>query len=272
MHSLDFHCYLPDGDLPVLATLHLPPDWYPRCIFNSRRRHFYLNCVSSSQRRECPASRTPIFTVPNGIDVTRFGGRATKTGSRLPWEEGRICPEKGFDLALDACRIARTPLLLAGEIFPYELHRKHFVREIAPRLGGGCRFLGPVEFLRKRQMLARARCLLVPSRVQETSSLVAMEALASGTPVIAFPSGALPEIIEHGRTGFLVTNTAEMAAAILRAHEIDPRTCRDAALTRFSGDDMIRRYLDLYDRMAAKKASEEDEVRVRPGTSWLVNW
>ena len=111
------------------------------------------------------------------------------------------------------------------------------------------RFIGPAGFARKRRLLSAARCLVVPSLAQETSSLVAMEALACGTPVVAFPSGALPEIIEHGRTGFLVHDEREMAKAIQAAGELDRALCRETARRRFTLDRMTRRYFALYEEM-----------------------
>jgi glycosyltransferase involved in cell wall biosynthesis len=88
--------------------------------------------------------------------------------------------------------------------------------------------------------------VLVPSLAPETSSLVAMEALACGTPVIAFPAGALPEIVEHGRTGFIVQGEAEMAEAIHAAARIEPEVCRAAARARFSLERTVERYFALY--------------------------
>ena len=107
----------------------------------------------------------------------------------------------------------------------------------------------------QRRWLGHARCLLVPSQTPETSSLVAMEALACGTPVIAFRAGALAEIVEHGRTGFLVDSTEQMADAILRADSIDPIECRRVAVDRFSADTMTARYLARYQRMVAARRS-----------------
>jgi len=98
--------------------------------------------------------------------------------------------------------------------------------------------------------LSQARCLLVPSQVAETSSLVAMEALASGTPVIAFPSGALTEIVEHGRTGFLVENETEMADAIKAVGELKSEDCRESAQRRFSADRMVKQYFEAYAAIA----------------------
>src|SRR5262249_9738637 len=102
------------------------------------------------------------------------------------------------------------------------------------------------------RLLSAARCLLVPSLVAETGSLVAIEALARGTPVVAFPAGALADIVEPGITGFLVSDTRDMAQAIAAATTIDPERCRAAARERFSLDRMVEQYLALYERLAAR--------------------
>jgi glycosyltransferase involved in cell wall biosynthesis len=153
---------------------------------------------------------------------------------------------------MDAARKAGVRLVLAGKVFPYENHQRYFQEKIRPRLGRGVRFLGPQELGPKQQLLASARCLVVPSHVPETSSLVSMEALACGTPVVAFRTGALPEVIDHGRTGFLVSSVDEMAQALREVDAIDPAECRREAERRFSSELMISRYLDLYRQLAAQ--------------------
>jgi glycosyltransferase involved in cell wall biosynthesis len=163
---------------------------------------------------------------------------------------GRICPEKGFHLALDAAKRARIGLLLAGKLFLYPSHERYFEQEIAPRLDRLRRFIGLIGPIGRRRLLASARCLLVPSLAPETSSLVTMEALACGTPVIAFRSGALTEIIEHGKTGLLVTDEREMADAIQASGDLDPETCRQTAQERFSLGRMTAAYLAVYRRLA----------------------
>ena len=163
----------------------------------------------------------------------------------------RICPEKGQHFALEAAHAAGVTLLIAGEVFPYPAHTDYFASKVRPLLDRGRKFLGAVGFARKRRLLAAARCVLIPSLAPETSSLTAMEAAASGTPVIAFPSGALAEIVEHGRTGFLVNGVAEMADSIVRAEEIEAEECRRVARTRFSLERMTAQYLALYQRLAA---------------------
>jgi glycosyltransferase involved in cell wall biosynthesis len=164
---------------------------------------------------------------------------------------GRICPEKNVHAGLEAGRRADVPVLLAGKVFPYEEHERYFEREVRPRLDRRRRFLGPVGARRKRRLLAGARCLLVPSLAPETSSLVAMESIASGTPVVAFPNGALPDVVEEGTTGYLVRNVEEMADAILKCDALDPEVCRQRARARFSLPRMIAAYLDTYARIVS---------------------
>lgn len=244
LHGVDFHAYLPPPGVPVLATLHLPLAWYPDGALRPQRPDTWLHAVSAAQRRAGPCDLHLLPDIPNGVDLPN--APAPHARRRFALALGRICPEKGFHLALEAAGRAQTSLLLGGSVFPYETHERHFRDEILPRLDRRRRFLGPVGLARKRRLLAAARCLLVPSLVAETGSLVAMEALASGTPVIAFPNGALADVVEHGRTGFLVRDVGEMAEAIGMADRIDPEACREAARRRFPAERMVNRYLALY--------------------------
>lgn len=250
LHGVDFGAYAPARGPPVLATVHLPPEWYPRAAL---RFGVFLNAVSATQDRALRALAEPsrvVAPIPNGVPVAALGAaRHARRGFALTL--GRLCPEKGQHLALDAARMAGVPLLIAGEAFPYPAHQDYVRDEITPRLGDGARLLGAVGFARKRRLLAAARCVLIPSLAAETSSLVAMEAAACGTPVIAFASGALPEIVEDGVTGFLVKDTAGMAAAIGRVGAIDPAACRRVARDRFSDDRMTEAYLRLYRRLVS---------------------
>ncbi len=243
-HAVNFAEHLPETDTPKLVTLHLPRDFYPPGSFDRQRPRTWYNCVSASQRRRFPPLTGMLPDIENGVPVDRLQARHARRNFALCL--GRICPEKGFEHALDAARLADTPLLIGGELFPYECHRRYFATEIEPRLGPKARFLGPVGWTRKRRLLNAAHCLLAPSLAPETSSLVAMEAIACGTPVVAFPAGALAEIVEPKVTGFLVADAAEMAAAIRMVDSIDREHCRDVARRRFSLDRMISRYFALY--------------------------
>lgn len=249
LHGIDFAEYLPPAGVPVLATLHLPPAWYPVAALDPARPRTFLHCVSAAQHRACPRWMRLLPVIPNGVPFAPAGPPVRRRGFAIAL--GRICPEKGFHLALDAARLAGVPIVLAGRVFGYEAHRSYFAREIAPRLGRAARFVGPAAPRARQRLLADARCLLAPSLVPETSSLVAMEALASGTPVIAFATGALAEIVEHGVTGFLVRDEREMAAAIAETGSIDPEACRRSARERFSAGRMTRQYLQRYAVLAA---------------------
>jgi glycosyltransferase involved in cell wall biosynthesis len=242
---------VPEG-VPVLVSLHLPLDWYPAAMLRPVRDDVWLIPVSAAQAATGPPGARLRAPIPNGVDPALFA--APHARRRFALLLSRIAPEKGVHLALDAARQAELPLLIGGQVYPYRWHLDYFEREVSPRLDAERRFLGPLGLARKRRFLGAARCLVIPSLAAETSSLVAMEALAAGTPVVAFPNGALPTVIEDGRTGFIVHDVAEMAEAMRRAGELDRETCRGAARARFSADRMIAGYFDAYRRLARARA------------------
>jgi len=254
MHGLDFHFYLPPPGLPVLATLHLPPHWYPPCVWECERPNTWLNCVSHNQLSHTWTNHRMLAPISNGVPVEKLGAvRPRKSSYALMLT--RVCPEKGLHLALEAAHGAGSPLLIGGEIFPYPLHQEYFANEVKPQLDRLRRYLGPLGFVQKRRILAAARCLLIPSLVHETSSLVAMEAASCGTPVIAFPNGALPEVVEHGRTGFIVEDAKGMADALGQIDEIDPEVCRHVARERFTLDRMTSAYIARYQQLSGALAT-----------------
>jgi glycosyltransferase involved in cell wall biosynthesis len=249
LHGVDFVAYLPPPGPPALVTLHLPLSWHDDSALRPNRPDTWLVPVSESQARTAPPGVALLDPIPNGVDLAAFAQPTPKRAFALCL--GRLCREKGFHLALDAAREADIPLLIAGEVFPYPEHQAYFEREIRPRLDARRRFLGPVAGPAKRRLIAAAACVLIPSLAPETSSLVAREAAAAGTPVIAFPAGALPEAVVHGRTGFIVDGVADMVDAIGRVGEIDPVACRAEAAARFNAQVTAAAYLNLYRRLAA---------------------
>ncbi len=271
MHGLDFHRYRIPAHLPVLVTLHLPTAWYPDSIWQLLP-NYHLVCVSEHQRRSCPASaqhRLPV--IENGVPLP--DASTLRHEGRYALMLARICPEKNLHVGFDAARLAGIPAILAGEVFPYETHLKYLEHEIKPRLtasntsheprmAGGtsattapsARFLGPVAGEEKTRLLLRAACLLLPSLAPETSSLVAMEALAAGIPVVGMAVGAVPEIVEHGRTGILIppgpNATEELSEALRAVSLLDRGQCRAAAEERLPLSRMLDAYLDQYRELA----------------------
>ncbi|WP_338665695.1 glycosyltransferase [Pararoseomonas sp. SCSIO 73927] len=251
MHGIDFHAYLPPPGPPVLATLHLPPGWYTAPALAPVRPRTWLHAVSAAQHAALPPGCTAVLPpIPNGVPVDELAA-ARHAPRTYALTLGRICEEKGQHHALEAAHRAGIPLLIGGAVFPYPAHEAFFADRIQPRLDERRRFLGPLAFARKRRLLAAASCLLVPSTAPETSSLVAMEAAACGTPVIAFRSGALPEVVEHGATGLLVNDAAEMADAIPLTATLDREAIRATARARFSRTRMAADYIALYRQLCA---------------------
>lgn len=248
-------------DAPVLATLHLPRSFYPAQSFENIPANVRFNCVSQSQSRSFSDLESMIGVVPNGIALDKFAvpGSAQNSadcadGNRksLLWL-GRICEEKAPHLALEIATRAGLPITIAGQVYPFSYHQQYFAREVVSRLKQmpNAAFLDSPSFEMKRELLRKAQALLITSLVDETSSLVAMEAAASGTPVIAFHRGALPEVVKEGVTGFLVEDVQGAIAACDHVNIISNAACAAHAQENFSSVKMADGYLQLYQRIAA---------------------
>jgi glycosyltransferase involved in cell wall biosynthesis len=251
-NSASFWPRAAEVDLPVLATLHLPRAFYPPPCFNSIPGNVSFNCVSASQARAFLGLAGLQTVIANGIALDFFEANLLPDRSRrgLLWL-GRICEEKAPHLALDIAARAGLPITIAGQVYPFSHHWQYFDREVAPRLRAvpNAVFLPLPCYEQKRRLLRGALAVLVTTQVEETSSLVAMEAAASGAPVIAFARGALPEIVQDGFTGFLVEDVDGAAAAVGRIAQITPADCREYALQHFSSGAMAEGYTRLYDHV-----------------------
>jgi glycosyltransferase involved in cell wall biosynthesis len=254
MHGMDFDQHVLPPGIPVLVTLHVPCDWHRPEVLEAYAGRVQFQAVSQFQRRTAPKVLGDLPVIENGVELPAI--RLDRERDEFALALGRICPEKNVHEALEAGTKAGTRVLIGGHVFPHREHSDYFDEKVQPLLDQKPvthRFLGALETERRQRLLARAKCLLHPTLAPETSSLVAMEALAVGTPVIAFRFGALPEIVDDGVTGFLVDNVDQMADAIGRVKEIRPEDCRAAAENRFSQDRMAREYLNLYAAMVSSQ-------------------
>jgi glycosyltransferase involved in cell wall biosynthesis len=169
---------------------------------------------------------------------------------------GRMNPDKGAHRAIAAARAAGKRILLAAKIWePPE--RRYFEEFVEPLLGDDAVFVGEVGGTQKQELLGGAEALVNPIRWNEPFGLVMIESLACGTPVIAFPEGAAPEIVHDGRTGFLCDDTAQMADAIARVEQLDRRECRASVEGYFSAERMVRDHLALYERVIEAASSRD---------------
>ena len=254
-HSGSFWKGAAEVDVPVLATLHLPRSFYPAGSFDDVPDNVSFNCVSDSQARTFADLIALAGVVPNGIALDCFadddGTNRIHRREDLLWL-GRICEEKAPHLALDIAQRAAMPITLAGQVYPFSYHQEYFDHEIAPRLRAmpNAKFISTPSAELKRLLLRESRALLITSLAEETSSLVAMEAAASGTPVVAFRKGAHAEIVKDGVTGFLVEDSGQAVLALQNIPRIDPKACLCYAQENFSAAKMAERYSYLYQSLA----------------------
>jgi glycosyltransferase involved in cell wall biosynthesis len=246
--------------LPLVHTVHGPFDTDTSEFYSHHSRKGLIVCISRSQAGMAPDGVEVGAVVHNPIDVEAWPVGTSKEDYLL-WL-GRFVPEKGPQRAIAVARATGRPLVLAGTVQPR--HERFFATEISPHIDGEqIRFAGEVGGARKQKLFADAHAFLMPIRWPEPFGMVMVEALAAGTPVLAFAHGAAPEIVEHGKSGFLVEDEHEMAAVVEQAGNLDPMDCRRSA-ERFSPDRVATRYEAAYH--AAIGAGERARERPRSAT------
>jgi glycosyltransferase involved in cell wall biosynthesis len=219
--------------VPVVHTLH---GAFVKETVPFYRRHGHkarLVAISRSQAASAPAGVRVADVVPNPIVVDRWPLRSEKQDYLL-WV-GRMDPVKGAHRAIEAARLAGRTLVLAGPVQPGQAGQEEYFRELVePHVDGRrVHYVGDVGGTAKQELFANALALLMPIRWREPFGMVMVEALACGTPVIAFPEGAAAEIVIDGENGMLVADEAEMARAVQRLGSIDPGACRASVAERY---------------------------------------
>jgi glycosyltransferase involved in cell wall biosynthesis len=228
----------------VVTTLHGPFDAMLGPIYRAMRR---AALIAISHHQASTVTGIPVAgVVHHGLDVDSVPvGRGD--GGYVSFL-GRMSPEKGPREAAVAARLAGVPLRMAAKLRePAE--REYFDAEVKPLLCSDVEFVGELGWEDKLELLGGSFALLDPMQWAEPFGLVMIEALATGTPVVATPVGAAPEIVEDGVTGLLRTTVVGLADALRQAATLDRATCRATALRRFSSDRMVAEHLRIYEEL-----------------------
>jgi len=235
-------------EVPMVYTVHHDDGSdYVRlqALYRRSRAHFV---AISGRQRELMQELADARVIHHGLDdgCHRFGAGDGGYCAFL----GRFAREKGPHVAIDAARAAHVPIRLAG--VPHWRDHDYFESEIGARLcKPGVTAVGEIGGKDKRDFLADACALLFPVDWEEPFGLVMIEAMLSGTPVLALPRGAVPEIVEDGVTGFICRDVDEMAARLRAIDRFDRAACRQRALERWTSARMVRDYVALYEAVQA---------------------
>jgi glycosyltransferase involved in cell wall biosynthesis len=246
---------------PVVHTVHGPLTDVPGDMYRaacSVTRNVGLVSLTLAQRRPLP-SLPWLANIANAIELDRYPFDP-RPGDGLLFL-GRMSPDKGAHTAIEVARLTGRPLRIAAKCREPE-EQAYFDRAIGPHLGDGIEYLGEVSHEEKCRLLAEAHAVLVPIEWEEPFGLVMIEAMASGTPPIALRRGSVPEVIDHGRTGLIVDDLAEMAAAVDRAGELDPLELRREAAERFSTQRMVDAHVAAYERLLASRTGARRRLAI----------
>jgi glycosyltransferase involved in cell wall biosynthesis len=237
------------ADVPIVTTNHGPFGAQLRDIYRAMARDVALIAISHHQAStaDVPVARV----IHHGIDVETvpFG----RGGGGYACFLGRMNPSKGVREAALVARRAGVPLRIAAKMQD-KSEREYFDCAVSPLLDPDVQYVGELSTAEKYELLGGATALLNPIQWPEPFGLVMIEALAAGTPAVATPAGAAPEIIDDGVTGYLREDLDGLAACLRDAASLDRQACRQAALTRFSTERMVSEHLDLYAELLSAAA------------------
>ena len=246
-------------DTPVVQTVHGPLDGEPGHIYGLIDRlapRVGLISISMNQRKPKP-NLNWIANCHNALDFSVYPFKATR-GDYLLFL-GRMSPDKGAHRAIAIAMEAGLPLKIAGKMQdPKEV--RYFKELVEPHLVNGIEYLGEVSHGEKVELLQNARATLFPIEWEEPFGLVMIESMACGTPVIATRWGAVPEVIEHGRSGIIVDDYRIIAAALEEADKLDPHDIRRYVEEEFSPERMVSDYVREY-RAIIERQRAFDRVR-----------
>lgn len=243
--TLFFSPFLP---MPVVQTLHSPPSELTNRFLEYFDKNMHFICISNNQKRSLPALSF-VRTVYHGIDLKKF--KFNNKPDDFFIFSSRIVPEKGLDIAVRLAKKLNIKLIITGPL--PNSQKDYFDREIKPYLDNKIKYLGVLNQLKLKELMSKARALLMPIRWEEPFSLVIIEAMAFGTPVIGFSRGSIPELIINNKTGFIVDTEDQMARAIGRVNLLNRVDCRRHVKKNFSITKMTENYENVYREIINRK-------------------
>lgn len=239
---------------PVVSTEHNPvsydfidqfPPEYQKYFSEIEQKHFQKNHTVAISQFQASCFRHPVTVIPNGIRLENWPYINNSPDDYFAFL-GYITPDKGVTEAIQAILPTKEKLLIAGPLDSTPKNQTYFTEKVKPYLSDRIQYVGPLNFSQKKDFLAKAKATLMPIQWDEPFGLVAIESLASGTPVIGWNRAALREIIVNGNTGFLVNSTAEMTEKVAAVEKLDRDASRHLVETNFSATLMAKRYEEFY--------------------------
>ncbi len=223
-----------------VCTIHHPASRQLSCFYAQYPR---VNYVTISRFQQAQESMPRIRTIHHGVDLDRYT-LCSRKQHYLSFI-GRIAPVKGTHIAIEVAKRAGIPLKIAGEVQP--IFREYFDSKIKPHLDGhNVEYIGEADLNTKNELLGNSMAMLFPIQWNEPFGLVMIEAMATGTPVIAFPGGAVEEVVKDGISGWICHSVDEMSERIGDAGSISPAALRSYIRQNFSVERMVHDYLACY--------------------------
>lgn len=231
-------------DIPVVSTIHHPVYEEMIILFKKFPKINYVS-ISKHQRKSAPGVNF-VKTIYHGLPIEKYPFNS-QPKDYLLWLS-KITPGKGLSEAIDVAKAAGEKLIISG-VIPKE-YQDYFEYRIQPKIDNKqIQFIGASNFEKKVELFANAKVLLYPIKRPEPFGLVVIEAMACGTPVIAYTEGSMPELIKDGKNGFLVKTREEMVEALKKIDHIKRIDCRRQATRRFGLKKMVNKYEALYNTL-----------------------
>jgi glycosyltransferase involved in cell wall biosynthesis len=227
--------------VPMVTTNHssIPPDFEP--LSQLAKDSNYIS-ISDSQRQMSPYLNY-VQTIYHGINTSEF--EFNKNPGDYLLFLATMSKEKGADRAIEIAKRTGMKMIMAGDI-----RNEKYFDEIKPLIDGDqISYIGEVDAAKKNELMRDTKAYIFPIRWSEAFGLTVVESLASGTPVVAYPNGSLPEIIDNGKTGFLVDSIDEAIEAIYNIDAISREECRRQAVERFDASVMAKNHIKLYEKL-----------------------